>query len=76
MTGTTPYAWLVEQRVLAAQRLLEETDAPIDVVAEQVGFGSAAVLRVHFQRLRRVSPQAYRRVFRARGAQTPVVARG
>jgi len=64
-TGTTPARWLRDQRVLGAQRLLENTDLPVDVVADRVGFGTAAVLRQHFLRLRQTTPQAYRRAFRA-----------
>ncbi|MEE2034553.1 GlxA family transcriptional regulator [Rhodococcus chondri] len=64
-TGTTPARWLRDQRVLVAQRLLENTDLPVDVVADRAGFGTAAVLRRHFLRLRHTTPQAYRRTFRA-----------
>ncbi len=63
-TGTTPFHWLTGQRVLLAQRLLEETDETLDVVAERCGFGTAAVLRHHFGQLRGTTPQAYRRAFR------------
>ncbi|AOW94683.1 AraC family transcriptional regulator [Rhodococcus sp. WMMA185] len=63
-TGTTPARWLRDQRVLAAQHHLENSDLPIDVVAERVGFGGGAVLRQHFLRLRHTTPQAYRRAFR------------
>ena len=62
-TGTTPHHWLTGQRVLAAQRLLEETDQPVEAVADLVGFGSASVLRHHFTRARSISPQQYRRTF-------------
>lgn len=62
-TGTTPYTWLLGQRVLEAQRLLEETTRPIEVVADLVGFGSAAVLRHHFTRRVGTTPRAYRRTF-------------
>ncbi|MFZ2530149.1 MAG: helix-turn-helix domain-containing protein [Rhodococcus sp. (in: high G+C Gram-positive bacteria)] len=64
-TGTTPARWLRDQRVYAAQQLLESTDLPVDVIADRVGFGTAAVLRQHFLRLRRTTPQAYRRTFRS-----------
>ncbi|MFE4515971.1 GlxA family transcriptional regulator [Kitasatospora sp. NPDC056783] len=37
-TGTTPMRWLLDQRVLTAQRLLEETDLPVDTVATRSGF--------------------------------------
>ena len=64
VTGTTPYSWLIGQRVALAQRLLETTDLPVEVVATRAGFGSPAALRVHFQRQVATSPQAYRRTFR------------
>ena len=63
-TGTTPLQWVLRQRVLLAQRLLETTDEPVEHVAQRVGFGSAAVLREHFGRQLRTTPQAYRRAFR------------
>ena len=63
-TGTTPLQWVLRQRVLLAQRLLETTDEPVELIAQRVGFGSAAVLREHFGRQLRTSPQAYRRAFR------------
>lgn len=64
-TGTTPARWINDQRVLAAQHLLETSDLPVEEVADAVGFGNAATLRAHFVRLRRTTPQAYRRTFRA-----------
>lgn len=67
-TGTTPYHWLTGQRILLAQRLLEETDDTVDAIADRVGFGTAAVLRHHFSRWRGTSPQSYRRTFRRRPA--------
>ncbi|WP_298460320.1 GlxA family transcriptional regulator [uncultured Cellulomonas sp.] len=65
-TGTTPAAWLIRQRVLRAQELLERTDAPVEDVARRCGFGTAAVLRHHFTRRLGTSPAAYRRTFAAR----------
>jgi AraC family transcriptional regulator, transcriptional activator FtrA len=67
-TGTTPYQWLLRQRIQLAQRLLEMTDLPIDSVAETSGFSTAANLRKHFSRTVHTSPQAYRRTFQARHA--------
>ena len=61
--GTTPYRWLLLQRLLLARRLLETTDRPIERIAEQAGFGTAAALRVHFRRSVTTSPLAYRRLF-------------
>jgi len=67
-TGTTPFSWLTGQRVLLAQRLLEETDLTIDAIAAQCGFGSSPALRHHFARWRRTTPHAYRRTFQRRSA--------
>ncbi|MGN0065398.1 MAG: GlxA family transcriptional regulator [Nocardioides sp.] len=62
-TGATPYSWVLSRRVQAAEELLERSDASIDEIADQVGFGTAAVLRHHFTRARGVSPTRYRRAF-------------
>ena len=64
-TGTTPHAWLLAQRLAAAEELLETTDASIEEIARLVGFGTAAGLREQFARRRGVSPRAYRQTFRA-----------
>lgn len=61
--GTTPAAWLARQRVIHAQRLLEQTTLGLDAVATASGFGSAAVLRQNFARVLGVSPTAYRSRF-------------
>jgi AraC family transcriptional regulator, transcriptional activator FtrA len=68
-TGTTPYQWLLRQRIQLAQRLLETTDLPIDLVAGASGFSTAANLRKHFSQIVRTSPQAYRRAFAGRPAR-------
>lgn len=62
-TGTTPHQWLMRQRVLLAQRLLETTDEPVEIIAERTGFASGAMLRIQFQKIVRTSPLAYRRCF-------------
>ena len=64
VTGTTPLQWLLRQRILHAQQLLESTDLPIEVIAQRCGFGSASVLRTHFKRMLDTSPLIYRRTFR------------
>jgi AraC family transcriptional activator FtrA len=65
LTGTTPLQWLLAQQVILARRLLETTDLPVERIAADAGFGSAAALRMHFQRELRTNPQSYRRSFRA-----------
>jgi transcriptional regulator GlxA family with amidase domain len=62
-TGTTPGRWLSAQRVLHAQRLLEQTALSIDEVARECGFGTPALLRHHFHRAVGVTPSDYRRAF-------------
>ncbi|NHA69547.1 helix-turn-helix domain-containing protein [Phycicoccus flavus] len=59
-TGTTPHQWLTDQRVLRARELLEESDLPVDAVAREAGFGTAALLRHHFTRGTGLSPSAFR----------------
>lgn len=66
--GTTPAAWLARQRVLEAQRMLEATDAGIDQIAAECGFGTAAVMRQSFARLLGTTPSAYRARFAATSA--------
>lgn len=65
-TGTTPAAWLTRERIRHVQRLLETTDAPVEVIANQAGFDSPAAMRVHFIRTVGTSPRAYRSTFRER----------
>lgn len=68
LTGTTPHAWLLAQRVARAQELLETTDLPVEEVARRCGFGAAATLRQRFTQRVGTSPHAYRRAFRGPGA--------
>jgi transcriptional regulator GlxA family with amidase domain len=70
-TGTTPLRWLTGQRILLAQRLLEETEHGVDQVAARAGFGNAMTLRHHFRAWRGTTPAAYRSTFRARERQPP-----
>ncbi|MGI5378106.1 helix-turn-helix domain-containing protein [Streptomyces sp. CA-251387] len=62
-TGTTPYRWILRQRVLLAQQLLEATDETVDAIAGRTGFGTAAALRHQFVRALGTTPNAYRRTF-------------
>ena len=66
--GTSPMAWLVEQRVRAAMALLESSDQPVEWVGAATGFATPASFRRHFRRVAGVSPSGYRRAFaRERG---------
>ncbi|QJU54408.1 helix-turn-helix domain-containing protein [Herbiconiux sp. KACC 21604] len=66
--GATPGAWLNRQRLLRAQQLLEESDLPLDAVAAESGFGTAAVMRHHFAKTLSTTPAAYRRTFSVRAS--------
>jgi AraC family transcriptional regulator, transcriptional activator FtrA len=61
-TGTTPYRWVLLQRVLLSQRLLESTDLTVDAIANRCGMGTPA-LRDQFQRIVGTAPGRYRRMF-------------
>ncbi|MGI5338479.1 helix-turn-helix domain-containing protein [Streptomyces sp. CA-181903] len=67
VTGTTPLQWLLTQRLHRAQEFLERTDDSVDRIAAQVGMGSGATLRRHFNRAFGVPPDTYRRTFRVDG---------
>ena len=64
-TGTSFKQWLLSQRLAQAQRMLECTNAAIEVVAGEAGFGTALSLRQHFRANLRTSPSDYRKQFRA-----------
>ena len=64
VAGTTPLRWLLNQRIFAAQRRLETSDAPVDWIAQDCGFGTGATFRSHFKRAVGVSPTDYRKAFR------------
>jgi len=66
VTGTTPHAWLLSERLHRAEELLETADLPIEDVARRAGFGTAAALREQFVRRRGVPPRDYRRTFALR----------
>ncbi|MGR7023228.1 helix-turn-helix domain-containing protein [Geodermatophilus sp. URMC 62] len=66
----SPQRWLAGQRIALARRLLESTDAPVDRVAADAGFGTPASLRAHLRAAIGVPPGTYRRTFRGAWAAT------
>ena len=58
--GQTPARFVERVRVEAARRLLEESEAGLDRVARECGFGGADSMRRSFLRVLRVAPGAYR----------------
>jgi transcriptional regulator GlxA family with amidase domain len=61
--GTTPMQWLSRQRIRRAQRLLEETDRPVQHIGELVGFSSPTAFRERFRQVVGVGPREYRKTF-------------
>lgn len=68
-TGVSPLQWITGLRLKRAKDLLETTTLSIEEVAQESGFGSAAVLRHHFRMGVKVSPSTYRGRFH----RTPTV---
>ena len=64
-TGYTPMQWVLRGRVDLARELLELTDLGVEPIAERVGLGTGANLRLHFHRILGTSPTEYRRTFSA-----------
>ena len=64
-TGTSPGAWLLDQRLLRARELLETTGRPVDTIAADVGFATSASLRAHFVERFGTTPGRHRRAFAA-----------
>lgn len=62
-TGTSPGAWLLDQRLLRARQLLETTDRSVDAIATAVGFATGASLRAHFAERYGTTPGRHRRAF-------------
>jgi len=69
--GATPAAWLARQRIIHAQRMLERTDFSLERIADECGFGSAAVLRQNFARVIDTTPTAYRARFSCATSEAP-----
>nr|WP_319019002.1 helix-turn-helix domain-containing protein [Microbispora sitophila] len=62
-TGLSPLQWLLHQRVIRAQELLETTDLPMEQVARLSGLATTDSLRAHLSRRTGLTPSAYRAAF-------------
>ena len=58
--GTSPYQYLLQQRIERAKQLLKEGDQPIMEVAFQCGFNNHSHLSQQFRRFTGMTPKAYR----------------
>ncbi len=72
-TGHSPLQYLLHVRLDWARQLLEETDEPVERIAERAGFSSPESLRLHFRRATGAVPRAYRMAHRkARRTENPL----
>jgi AraC family transcriptional regulator len=62
-TGHAPHAFVLEQRLQRAERLLEGTLLGIASIALQVGFSNQSHMTETFRRVRGTTPHAYRSSF-------------
>ncbi len=60
LIGEPPMAYLTGVRLAQAADLLRESDATLDAIARQVGYGTAFALSTAFKREHGASPQEYR----------------
>jgi AraC family transcriptional regulator len=58
--GTTPYQYLLQQRVERAKQLLKQTERSIMDIALECGFNSHSHLSQKFRQLTGMTPKAYR----------------
>lgn len=63
-TGMPPAKFVEKQRVEAARKYLEDTDIPLERIAERCGLGSLVSMRRTFLRHLMTTPSDYRRTFR------------
>ncbi|MEV2211721.1 helix-turn-helix domain-containing protein [Streptomyces sp. NPDC050997] len=62
-TGYTPMQWVMRARIDMARELLERSQLSVEQIAADVGLGTGANLRSHFQRILDTTPSQYRRTF-------------
>jgi transcriptional regulator GlxA family with amidase domain len=62
-TGYTPMQWVLRARIDVARELLERSQRSVEQIAADVGLGTGANLRLHFQRVLGTTPSQYRRTF-------------
>lgn len=64
-TGLPPAKYIEKVRVEASRKYLEDTDLPLEIIAEKCGLGSLVSMRRTFLRHLMITPSAYRRAFRS-----------
>jgi transcriptional regulator GlxA family with amidase domain len=69
-TGVPPAKFIEKLRVEAARKYLEDTDVPIERIAEHCGLGGLVSMRRVFLRHLMITPSDYRRSFRTARKET------
>jgi AraC family transcriptional regulator, transcriptional activator FtrA len=67
--GASPRQWLLAQRLAAAQRLLDGTAEPVELIGRRCGFATPLAFRTNFKQVVGVSPSRYRKA----GPPAPVI---
>lgn len=62
LVGMTPLTYLTTCRMLKARRLIEESDSPLNVIAELVGYQSDSSFKAAFKKFYNKTPASYRKV--------------
>jgi AraC family transcriptional regulator len=63
-TGLSPHAWLRQHRLEQAMNMLRDTEAPIALVAAELGYSSQTAFAAAFRRLTGETPSDWRRRMR------------
>lgn len=61
VVGVTPHQYLIQARLKEASRLLRQSQAPVNAIAEQVGFANQSALTNAFKRYYQQTPGQFRR---------------
>jgi AraC family transcriptional regulator, arabinose operon regulatory protein len=64
VTGLSPNAYLVQERVARARKLLVESDLPLAVIADTLGYRDIYYFNRQFRQVAGTPPGAYRRAYR------------
>lgn len=68
--GITPQEFLMKTRLLAAQRLLEETSFTASEIARRCGFTDASGFTQHFRKRLKLAPTSYRKRVQIKSGKT------
>lgn len=63
-TGTTLVDYINQERLSLGQRLLLQTDLPISMIAQNIGFDSSSYFTMLFRKFSGMTPREYRKLLR------------